>query len=85
MDYLCQWSGHQNISIGGFSLPKLTARFPNTRLAIASVTIKWALDQLGLSPSIIARPNSIESVANGIVRFESAKEIQKMEGRDGSV
>ena len=68
-----------------FDLPKLMARFPNTRLAIASITIQWALDQLGLSPSVVARPNDIESVANGIVRFESEKEVPKTEGRDGGV
>ena len=68
-----------------FDLPKLMARFPNTRLAIASDTIKWALDQLGLVPSVIARPNDAESVVNGIVRFGSEKEVQQTEGRDGGV
>ena len=54
-------------------LPKLIARFPNTRLVIASVTIKWALDQLGLEPSVIAGPNDVESIITGIVGFESEK------------
>jgi hypothetical protein len=55
----------------------LTAHFPNTRLAIASVTIKWALDQLGLEPSVIARPNDVESITDGIAGFESEKEFQE--------
>jgi uroporphyrinogen III methyltransferase/synthase len=60
-------------------LPKLTARFPNIRLAIASVTIKWALDQLGLSPSVVAKPNDAESITNGIAGFESGNHFLKSE------
>ena len=68
-----------------FDLPRLMTRFPNTRLAIASITIKWALDQLALSPSVVARPDDIESVASGIARFESEKEASKTADRDGGV
>ena len=56
-----------------FGLPKLKARFPNIRLAIASITIKWALDKLGLEPSVVARPDNVESIANEIARFEPEK------------
>jgi uroporphyrinogen III methyltransferase/synthase len=56
-----------------FDLPKLKARFPSLRLAIASITIKWALDKLGLEPSVVARPDNVESIANEIARFEPEK------------
>ena len=67
-----------------FDLPKLTARFPNTRLAIASATIKWALDQLGLAPSVVAQPNDAESVVNGIDAFESERQL-RLKNRDDGV
>jgi uroporphyrinogen III methyltransferase/synthase len=56
-----------------FDLPKLMARFPGTRLAIASDTIQWALEKLGLVPSAIAQPNDVEDLVNEIVRAESQK------------
>ena len=53
-----------------FDLPSLMARFPGMRLAIASDTIKWALEKLGLEPSVIARPNDVEDLVNAIIRTE---------------
>lgn len=54
-----------------FDLPRLMARFPNTRLAIASGTIKWALDRLGLEASAMAQPNDAESLVDGIIEAEN--------------
>ena len=54
-----------------FDLPGMMARFPRTRLAIASDTIQWALDKLGLVPSAIAQPNDVEDLVNAIIRAES--------------
>jgi len=60
-----------------FDLPNLMARFPATRLALASDTIQWALEKLNLAPSAIARPNDPEDLANAIIRSESeAKETR---------
>jgi uroporphyrinogen III methyltransferase/synthase len=55
-----------------FDLPGLVARFPGTRLAIASPTVQWALDRLNLAPAAIGRPDDIEHLVNAIVRAESA-------------
>ena len=62
-----------------FDLPKLMARFPATRLAIASGTIRWALDQLGLKPSVVARPNDVESIIREIAGFELEKKSPRKE------
>jgi uroporphyrinogen III methyltransferase/synthase len=51
-----------------FDLPRLMARFPGTRLAIATVSIKWALDNLGLEPAVIARSSDVESLVNAITK-----------------
>ena len=59
-----------------FNLPGLMARFPQTRLAIASGTIQWALDKLGLAASAIARPNDVEDLVNAIIRAESGIQEQ---------
>jgi uroporphyrinogen-III synthase len=64
-----------------FDLPGLMARFPHTRLAIASDTIQWALEKLGLAPSAIAKPNDAEDLANALVRAESAEENTGTEAR----
>ena len=55
-----------------FDLPGLLARFPATRLAIASPTIQWALERLGLAPAAIGKPDDAEDLANAIVKAESA-------------
>ncbi|HOX57667.1 MAG TPA: uroporphyrinogen-III C-methyltransferase [Candidatus Paceibacterota bacterium] len=49
-------------------LPGLVARFPAMRLAIASQTVQWALDKLGLAPSAIAQPDNVEDLVNAIIR-----------------
>ena len=54
-----------------FDLPGLMERFPRTRLAIASETIRWALEKLGLVPSAIARPDDVGDLVNAIIRAES--------------
>jgi uroporphyrinogen III methyltransferase/synthase len=59
-----------------FDLPGMMARFPRTRLAIASDTIQWALDKLGLVPSAIAQPNDVEDLVNAIIRAESEAQEQ---------
>jgi uroporphyrinogen-III synthase len=51
-----------------FDLPKLMARFPGTRLAIANVSIKWALDKLRLKPAVIAQSNDVENLVNAITK-----------------
>jgi uroporphyrinogen III methyltransferase / synthase len=53
-----------------FDLPHLVARFPNTRLAIASDTIRWALEKLGLAPATVSQPNDVEDLVNAIVSAE---------------
>jgi uroporphyrinogen III methyltransferase/synthase len=55
-----------------FDLPSVMARFPDTRLAIASPTVQWALDRLGLTPAAISRPDDPEALANAIVKAEAS-------------
>jgi uroporphyrinogen III methyltransferase/synthase len=55
---------------GRFDLPGLMARFPGTRLAIASPTVRWALDRLGLTPSAIGQPDDADAMVNAIVQAE---------------
>ena len=55
-----------------FDLPRLMARFPGTRLAIASPTIQWALDRLGLTPAAVSRPDDVQDLADAIVSAEAA-------------
>jgi uroporphyrinogen-III synthase len=54
-----------------FDLPRLMAWFPATRLAIASPTVQWALDRLGLTPAAIGKPDDAEDMVNAIVQAES--------------
>ncbi len=54
-----------------FDLPGLIARFPRTRLAIASPTVQWALDRLGLTPAAISKPDNVEDMVNVIVQAET--------------
>jgi uroporphyrinogen-III synthase len=55
-----------------FNLPGLLARFPGTRLAIASPTVQWALDRLSLTPAAISRPDDVEDLVSAIVKAEAA-------------
>ncbi len=55
---------------GRFDLPGLIARFPATRLAIASPTVQWALDRLGLTPSAISQPDDADDMVNAILQAE---------------
>ena len=55
---------------GRFDLPGLMARFPGLRLAIASPTVQWALDRLGLTPSAVSKPDDAEDMANAIVQAD---------------
>jgi uroporphyrinogen III methyltransferase/synthase len=55
-----------------FDLPGLMARFPGTRLALASPTVQWALDRLHLAPAAISQPDDVEDLVNAIVRAEAA-------------
>jgi uroporphyrinogen III methyltransferase/synthase len=55
-----------------FDLPGLLAQFPGTRLAIASPTVQWALDKLGLTPAALSRPDDAEDLVNAIVKAEAA-------------
>jgi uroporphyrinogen III methyltransferase/synthase len=61
-----------------FDLPRLMARFPRTRLAIASPTVQWALDKLNLAPAAIGKPDDAEDMANAIVRAESQTQGARM-------
>jgi uroporphyrinogen III methyltransferase / synthase len=56
-----------------FDLPKLVARFPRLRLAIASETINWALQELGLVPAVISKPNDVEDLIGAIIQAESGQ------------
>jgi uroporphyrinogen III methyltransferase/synthase len=55
-----------------FDLPGLIARFPGTRLAIASQSVRWALDRLHLAPAAIGQPDNAEDMANAIAKAEAA-------------
>jgi uroporphyrinogen III methyltransferase/synthase len=55
-----------------FDLLGLLARFPGTRLAIASPTVQWALDLLGLTPAAVSKPDDVEAMVNAIVQAEAA-------------
>ena len=54
-----------------FDLPGLLARFPGTRLAVASPTVQWALDKFGLTPAAISRPDDAEDLVNAILVAEA--------------
>jgi uroporphyrinogen III methyltransferase / synthase len=54
-----------------FDLTALKLRFPHLQFALASPTIQWALDQLGLPSAAIARANDPENLADEIVRAET--------------
>jgi len=55
---------------GRFDLPGLIERFPGTQLAIASPTVQWALDKLGLTPAAIGKPDDAEDMVNAILLAE---------------
>ena len=55
-----------------FDLPGLLARFPGTRLALASPTVQWALDKLHLAPAAIGKPDDVEDMVNAILQAEAA-------------
>jgi uroporphyrinogen-III synthase len=59
-----------------FDLTGMMARFPATRLALASESVRWALEKLGLAPSAVARPDDAEDLANAIIQAESAMPAQ---------
>jgi uroporphyrinogen III methyltransferase/synthase len=61
-----------------FDLPGLMARFPHARLILASQTIQWALEKLGLQASAIAQPNDVEDLVNAIIRAESEAQEQQV-------
>jgi uroporphyrinogen III methyltransferase/synthase len=56
---------------GRFDLPRLLGRFPGARLALASGTVTWALERLGLRASAIGRPDDGEALAEAIVAAEA--------------
>ena len=60
-----------------FDLPQLASRFPGLRVALAGESIQWALDRLGLKPSVIARPNDVNDLANRIVSAETGPGTRK--------
>lgn len=62
-----------------FDLPQLLARFPGMRLAIASADIRWALDRLGLSPAVIAKPNGPEGLVKAIVQASRQESLSGAE------
>jgi len=55
-----------------FDLPGLMARFPGTRLALASESVQWALEKLALTPSAVSLPDDAEGLVNRIIETESA-------------
>ena len=55
-----------------FNLPGLLARFPGMRLALASPTVEWALDRLGLTPAAISRPDDLDNLVSAMITAETA-------------
>jgi uroporphyrinogen III methyltransferase / synthase len=55
-----------------FNLTGLMARFPGTRLALASESVQWALDKLALAPSAVSLPDDAEGLVNEIIQAEAA-------------
>ncbi len=55
-----------------FDLRSLLARFPSTRLAITTVTIQWALDELGLEPAVVTMPSDLEGLVDAIIQTAPA-------------
>jgi uroporphyrinogen III methyltransferase/synthase len=49
-------------------LPKLLARFPRLKVALASPTIRWAMAHLGLKETVVARPNDIPSLVEELLK-----------------
>ena len=65
-----------------FDLPRLAAAWPDMKLAIASGTIRWALDELGLEPSVTSLPDSIQAMVRDIRRAEESSPIRTGQGRE---
>ncbi|MCX6912689.1 MAG: uroporphyrinogen-III C-methyltransferase [Verrucomicrobia bacterium] len=61
-----------------FDLPRLMARFPHTRLALASDSIQRALEKLGLQASAIAQPNDVEALLNAMILAEFEAQEQQV-------
>ena len=69
-----------------FDLRGLMARFPAMRLAIASDTIRWALEKLGLAPAVISQPNDVEDLVNAISLAQlEGRELQDAGARTGTL
>ena len=53
------------------------ARFPHTRLALASDSIQRALEKLGLQASAFAQPNDVEALLNAMIlaEFEAHEQL----------
>jgi uroporphyrinogen III methyltransferase / synthase len=49
------------------------ARFPATRLALASGTVEWALEARGLHATVVAQPNDAEDLATRIAEGSASK------------
>ena len=64
-----------------FDLPRLAAAWPDMKLAIASGTIRWALDELGLEPSVTSLPDNIQAMVRDIRRAEESSPIRAGQGR----
>ncbi len=54
------------------NLRDFLARFPATRLALASSTVEWALDERGLHATVMAQPNDAEDLASRIAEATAA-------------
>ncbi len=53
-----------------FDLHQLQRRSPGLRIALASPTVRWALDDLGLAPAAIAKPNDVADLVRAILEAE---------------
>jgi uroporphyrinogen III methyltransferase / synthase len=60
---------HLNARLG---LHDYLSRFPATRLALASRTVEWALEERGLHATVTAQPNDAEDLATRIAEAGSA-------------
>jgi uroporphyrinogen III methyltransferase/synthase len=54
-----------------FNLPDLHTRFPQLKIALAGPALRWALERLGLQPSVVAQPNDPVSLTTEMILFEA--------------
>jgi uroporphyrinogen III methyltransferase / synthase len=51
-----------------FDLPGLIKKFPQLKIALASASVGWSLQPLGLSANVVAQSNDLGSLVEGVAR-----------------